>query len=410
MSTAVHRGMSLYVHVPFCETKCPYCDFNTYAGIEVLVPGYINALKHELLQWGKLLDHHCLATVFFGGGTPSYLPTRDLAGLIAQITNSFDLAPDAEVSLEANPGDLTRERAHAVRRAGFNRLSIGVQSMDDGELRMLGRRHTAEQATRAVAAARQAGFDNLSIDLMFGLPRQSFESWAHTLDETLALRPDHMSLYALTLEIGTPMEAQVRLGMLQEPDPDLAAAMYRHAQSELAQAGYEQYEISNWALPGRHSRHNLTYWQGGSYLGVGPGAHSYLMPNGAAVLGGVGLHGTRFAVASSPRSYVARARAWEPGCHNITSDFLRSVAFIEQVELLDERTAMTEAMMLGLRLNSGVTRDSFLCRFQRDIETAFPEATAECVELGLLEWEAGSLRLKESARLLANEVFRRFLI
>ena len=265
------QPIALYVHIPFCETRCPYCDFNTYAGIESLMPRYVDALCHDLTQWGAWLGRPRLASLFFGGGTPSYLPTRDIGRLMGAITTSFDLPPDAEATLEANPGDCARERLAAIRAAGVNRLSIGVQSLDDNELRLLGRRHSADDAAAAVQAARQAGFDNLSIDLMFGLPYQFVSSWEHTLERAIELLPDHVSAYALTLEGGTEMEASVRQGKLPDPDPDLAAEMYLLAQAMFSDARYEQYEISNWAAPSRASTHNLAYWQNRPYLGVGPG-------------------------------------------------------------------------------------------------------------------------------------------
>ena len=274
-------GLALYVHIPFCESKCPYCDFNTYAGIEALMPPYVAALAREVEQWGAWLGRPTLASVFFGGGTPSYLPPNDLRRLMDAVRSAFDLQDDAEATAEANPGDCTPERLLAMRRAGFNRISIGVQSFDDAELAMLGRRHDAERAAQAVRDARKAGFDNLSLDLMFGLPEQSVATWARSVEEAIRLQTDHLSAYALTLESGTPLEADVRFGRTPEPDPDLAADMYLRAQTVLAAAGLQQYEISNWAAPGRESTHNLAYWRGRPYLGVGPGAHSYLYGVGA---------------------------------------------------------------------------------------------------------------------------------
>jgi len=232
--------LGLYVHIPFCETKCPYCDFNTYAAIESLMPGYVDALEHEIIEWGAWLGRPTLTSLFFGGGTPSYLPTRDIRRLMRAIQTAFDLPDSAEATLEANPGDCSRERLQAIRRSGINRLSIGVQSLDDNELRMLGRRHSVDQAVRAVEAARVAGFDNLSVDLMFGLPYQHVSSWEHTLDEAIALAPQHVSAYALTLEGGTPMEHDVNVGSLPTPDDDLAAEMFRITDEKLAAVGLAQ--------------------------------------------------------------------------------------------------------------------------------------------------------------------------
>ena len=401
------QPIALYVHIPFCETRCPYCDFNTYAGIESLMPRYVDALCHDLTQWGAWLGRPRLASLFFGGGTPSYLPTRDIGRLMGAITTSFDLPPDAEATLEANPGDCARERLAAIRAAGVNRLSIGVQSLDDNELRLLGRRHSADDAAAAVQAARQAGFDNLSIDLMFGLPYQFVSSWEHTLERAIELLPDHVSAYALTLEGGTEMEASVRQGRLPDPDPDLAAEMYLLAQAMFSDARYEQYEISNWAAPSRASTHNLAYWQNRPYLGVGPGAHSYLVGDRAETRG-LGPHGVRFAAMLSPRGYVDRAESWraEGAVDAAALGALPTVGFYEEVS---EGVAMAETMMMGLRLNTGVSDAAFAQRFGGGIAERFPSVVADCIDLGLLEWSAGNLRLTEEGRLLGNEAFGRFV-
>jgi len=402
--------LGLYVHIPFCETKCPYCDFNTYAAIESLMPSYTRALEREIAGWGAWLGGPALTSIFFGGGTPSYLPTRDLARLLRAIDAAFAVAPGAEVTLEANPRDCERERLRAIRRAGFNRISIGVQSLDDQELRLLGRRHDAAGAIAAVDAARVAGFDNLSLDLMFGLPNQFVASWEHTLAEAVALAPDHVSAYALTLEGGTPMEADVRRGRLAEPDGEIAAEMYRLAIDLLAGAGLAQYEISNWARPGRASRHNLAYWRNEAWLGVGPGAHAHLFDNGMASLGALGANGARFAVVKPPRDYIRAAAAWEPPAAPVTRASLAAVPFLDTVEAVSDATAMGETMMMGLRLNEGVSDAAFAARFGKPIAQAFPEALTECLDYGLLCWVDGSLRLTDRGRMVGNEAFRRFVV
>ena len=399
-------GLALYDHIPFCETKCPYCDFNTYAGIEALMPSYVGALANEIAGWGKALERPPLRSVFFGGGTPSYLPTRDLTRLMRAVRAAFDLPRSAEVTLEANPGDTVRERLASIRRAGFNRVSIGVQSLDDEELRLLGRRHSAEQAKAGVMAAREAGFDNLNIDLIFGLPGQLVASWEHTLEEALALAPDHVSAYALTLEEGTPMAADVAAGRLREPDPDVGAEMYRLAQEVLADAGYVQYEVSNWAKPGRASVHNLAYWQGKPYLGVGPGAHSYLWANGLPPLQEMGDAGARFATLRSPRAYVEAAAGWSPDGGGAAGAVAAS-PLVSEREALNCAAAMGDYLMMALRLNEGVADADFAARFGEPIETRFGGALAECAALGLLAREDGRTLLTERGRLLGNEVFER---
>ncbi len=403
MQPSFGRGLALYVHIPFCESKCPYCDFNTYAGIEPLMPSYVAALTREVEQWGAWLGRPALASVFFGGGTPSYIPTADLQRLMDAIRAAFDLPPEAESTLEANPGDCSPERLAAMRNAGFNRISIGVQSFDDAELAMLGRRHDAARAVQAVRDTRRAGFDNVSIDLMFGLPEQPVATWERSVERAIQLGTDHLSAYALTLEPGTPLEADVRLGRTSEPDPDLAAEMYLLAQTMLAEAGMQQYEISNWAKQGRESTHNLAYWRSLPYLGVGPGAHSYLYG-----MGKLDAFGVRFANVNPPRAYIERISVWEAD-NPLDAAGIAAAAATGYCEPVNRLDAMAETMMMGLRLNDGVADVGFRERFGEGIADAFPGPTLECIDFGLLEWADGALRLTEGGRLLGNEAFSRFV-
>ncbi|MEX0760990.1 MAG: radical SAM family heme chaperone HemW [Dehalococcoidia bacterium] len=395
MPGSVHT-IGLYIHIPFCETKCPYCDFNTYAGIENLIPGYLAALETEIERWGLLLSAPALDTVFFGGGTPSYVPSTGIASLTAAYGRAFNLESNAEVTLEANPDDVTNEKLAGWLEAGINRLSMGVQSFDDGLLAALGRRHTADDAVQAFKRLRAAGFDNASIDLMFGLPSQTLEHWEESLDRALELETDHLSLYGLQLEPGTPLEAAVRRGDVPEPDQDLAADMYLSAMERLEHAGYRHYEISNWAKPGRESLHNLTYWRNSAYLGVGPGAHS-------------SLNGLRFANMKSPRGYV-RAMASEPP--KADGDPIEAMRLGGPVDFVEETTqdmAIGETMMMGLRLDYGVRDEEFRSRFGRGLSEVFPTQIRELTGVGLLESDAEGIRLTRQGRLLGNEVFQRFL-
>ncbi|MBI4339410.1 MAG: radical SAM family heme chaperone HemW [Chloroflexi bacterium] len=409
-------SIALYIHVPFCETKCPYCDFNTYAGIEHLVPQYVDALAQELRLWGQALASNPLsdvaspratidegssqqpvATLFFGGGTPSYLSPEHIQRLMDTARASFHLLPDAEATLESNPGDVTRERLDAWRKAGVNRLSIGAQSLDDGLLHLLGRRHSAAEAMQAYRNARAAGFANINLDLMFGLPGQTLAQWQDTLERVLHLRPEHLSLYCLTLEEGTPLEAWVRGGKVPEPDPDLAADMYELAQEQAGAAGYRRYEISNWALPGYEAQHNLAYWRSQPYLGVGPGAHSY-------------LEGQRFAVTRSPRAYVERVRECSRLAPSLwTPAVLKERGLLESAEAVGARQEMAETMMMGLRLAEGVPDEPFRQRFGLGLQEAYPRQVRELLDLRLLRWEDGRLKLAPRGWLLGNEVFHRFL-
>lgn len=392
---------SLYVHVPFCAAKCPYCDFNTYSRIEALIPEFISALIRELQTWGSLLGSPDVSTVFFGGGTPSYLPSGELARLTEAIRRSFRVAPDAEVTAEANPDDCTPERVNAIRAAGINRLSIGVQSLDDGLLKVLGRRHDASQATAAFDAARKAGLTNISVDLMFGLPTQTLAQWTATLEGAVRLVPDHMSMYGLTIEPSTPFAADVGAGRLPVPDGDLAADMYEYAIDRMAQPGYRHYEISNWARPGFESRHNLAYWRNAAYLGVGPGAHSH-------------LGGRRLANLKSPREYVRRASALPegptPGGWPAAIETMRQAGLLESVDEISPQLEMAETMMMGLRLDEGIDPGAFASRFGTTLEAVYGGEIVELKRLGLVEFDTNGLRLTRRGRLLGNEVFERFML
>ena len=392
-------SIGLYVHIPFCATKCPYCDFNTYAKIEDLMPAYTEALVAEIGLWGETLGRPTIGTVFFGGGTPSYLPERQVGELMDAVRTSFELAARAEVTLEANPDDVTEYKLAEWLTQRINRLSIGVQSFDDRLLEMLGRRHSSTDAVRAYRAAVEAGFSNASIDLMYGLPDQTLEDWQRTLEQANALAPPHISMYCLTLENGTPMERWVGSGRLAEPDPDLAADMYLMAQEVMEREGYGHYEISNWARPGFESRHNLVYWRNRPYLGVGPGAHSYL---GAF----------RFFNIRSPAEYVRRLGSGLVECHGpsrLTADSLQRMPGVAGVEAIDRRLEMAETMMMGLRLEAGIDSSDFTRRFGSTPEAEYGAIIGELAGQGLLDAGDGVLKLTPRGRMLGNEVFARFL-
>lgn len=387
------KPLALYVHIPFCKSKCPYCDFNTYEGIDALIPPYVDALSREIEIWGGRLGRPSVRTVFLGGGTPSYLPAEAVGGLLDTVRRSFDLDPAAEITLEANPDDCAESRLRSHREFGVNRISIGVQSLDDRLLAMLGRRHDAAQAVDACHAVRAAGFENVSVDLMYGLPGQTIEDWRRTLDALSEMGPPHASLYCLAIERGTPMKRWVDSGALPEPDPDLAAGMYELAEDTMARRGYRHYEISNWALPGFESRHNLVYWRNEPYLGVGPGAHSY-------------LDGVRFWNLRSPREYVRRL---EQAVSHDSPGQAGAGPSVEGSERIGRVLESAETLMLGLRLDEGVSSDDFAARFGEPPSSIYAGVVSELSDLGLLEESCESLRLTRRGRILSNEVFSRLL-
>ena len=389
--------IALYVHIPFCLSKCNYCDFNTYEGITPLIPDFVEALSNEIRLWGAHLDRPEVSSVFFGGGTPSYLPSRDVCGLLGTIRDATSVIDDAEITLEANPDDVSDEKAKAWLDAGFNRISIGVQSFDDGLLASLSRRHTANAACEAVETARRVGFSNISIDLMFGLPNQTLEQWSNTVKRAVELEIQHLSIYGLQIEPGTPLHRDVRVGTMPRPDDDLAAEMYETVMDSLSNAGYEHYEISNWAQPGRRSLHNLAYWQNRPYLGVGPGAHS-------------SLYNRRFANMKSPRRYIATlGNTVQNDLHSsgAISEGFMAVDFTEQTS---EAMAMSETMMLALRLAEGISKSEFRNRFKSSIYSFYEKEINLLVKAGLIEDNDDRIFLTQRGRLLGNNVFEQFVL
>ncbi len=386
--------VGLYLHIAFCKTKCPYCDFNTYAGMAGLIPRYLGALATQCASLWRAIPASIddsekerieVATIFFGGGTPSLVPVEDLERILCAIGGSANVDPRAEVTLEANPNDVSPPYLRGLRQIGFNRLSIGIQSFDDRMLDVLGRRHDANSAVSAFESARVAGFDNVSIDLMFGLPGQTVELWRKTLSKAIALRPEHLSLYNLTIEEGTPFHEWEAQGKISLPTNDAHADMYEIAMDVLAAGGYEQYEISNWARRDRadfRSRHNLRYWRNEPYIGLGAGAHSYYAD-------------LRFSNLRDPRRYVEMVES--------------RTSTIDWIERIDPGLEMAETAMLGLRLNDGLSQGEFLRRFGRLIIDVFPEAMARSVELGLVTANDDRVRLTRRGRMLGNEVFASFL-
>src|SRR5215207_9429730 len=272
--------LSLYLHIPFCTHRCAYCDFNTYAGQETLIPAYVDALTREIEFMGRQMIQRSslptpVHTIFFGGGTPSLLTPEQFETIFESLRDNFSLTGDAEITIEANPGTVSYENLLELRKIGINRISYGVQSANAEELRMLERAHDFFDVIEAVTSARKAGFENLNLDLIYGLPEQTLQTWQTTVKRILDLHPEHISAYALTLEHGTPFGRWSSKGLLPLPDPDLAAEMYEWASETFEANGYIQYEISNWAKPGHECRHNLQYWRGRPYLAFGAGAHGY---------------------------------------------------------------------------------------------------------------------------------------
>ncbi len=383
--------VSLYLHIPFCRHRCSYCDFNTYTSLADLQEPYTAALCREIEQAGALAGTRLpVHTIFFGGGTPSLMSPAQLDRILTAVRQSFALEDGAEVTMEANPGTVDGDYVTAVRALGVNRLSFGVQSAVASELALLEREHDFPDVVEAVQWARVAGFDNVSLDLIYGVPGQTLHSWEHSLRAALALEPEHLSLYCLTIEPGTPMNRWLGNGRIQPPDPDLAADQYELAGDLLAERGFEQYEISNWSLPGKPCAHNLTYWRNQPYLGLGAGAH------GSA-------NGYRYEVVKQPRVYIRRLAGAPTGPFPLT-------AAVADYHAVDQTEAMADTVITQLRLlQEGLDLAAFEANFGQSLYEAFDGTPGQLIEWGLLAEGNGRLRLTKKGRFLSNQVFYRFM-
>jgi oxygen-independent coproporphyrinogen-3 oxidase len=380
-------AFGVYIHIPFCSHICPYCDFNTYSGQEALIPRYVTALERDLDSRSSELADRAASSIFLGGGTPSLLTGEQIARILAVCRGKFEVIREAEITIEANPNNVDERYFADLLEAGVNRLSLGVQTTDRRGLRMLGRQHEAADAEAAFLAARRAGFDNISLDLIFGWPGQTLDQWKCDLSAVQhwgGSGPDHLSLYSLIVEPGTPMFDAVERGILSVLDEDSTADLYEVAMEMLADAGYSHYEVANWARPAaRMSSHNAIYWRSGDYLGVGAGAHETIA-------------GRRTLSHLLPRTYVEAVEAGRSPAANI--------------EQLEHRVQIGETMMLGLRLlDEGVSNAEFVLRHGVELDEAFGETIAELNGLGMIERLPDRVRLTRRGLMLANDVCARFL-
>lgn len=392
------RDLSIYVHIPFCVKKCLYCDFLSAPASLAIQEQYLHALCREIEAKSAAFSEYQVRTIFFGGGTPTAVAAESLCRVLETIYHNFRVDPDAEISLECNPGTASLEALRRYQKAGFNRLSIGLQSADDGLLKTLGRIHTYEQFLQTFAWAREAGFKNINVDLMSALPGQTCAQYEDTLSEVLALKPEHISAYSLIVEEGTPFyEMELDL-----PDEETDRLMYQRTGELLHAHGYERYEISNYALPGKECRHNLVYWERGAYLGLGLGAASF-------------YDHTRFRNQSDLKKYLAEERN---GTENEECTQCRKEPYKESCEkgyeeqqTLTPREEMEEFYFLGLRCMRGVSQSAFRAQFGKDAEGQFAEAIESSIADGLMERSADGDRLYLTPRGIdvSNVVFVRFL-
>jgi oxygen-independent coproporphyrinogen-3 oxidase len=371
----------IYVHIPFCSSRCSYCDFATGIYQSALAEAYVDAVVYEIKKSfyaGRHVD-----TIFFGGGTPSLLSSTQLDRMLSALHERFAIEQTAEITLEINPGSVTPEGLREFRRLGINRASFGAQTFDDGELAKLGRSHTAADTLKTFAHLRDAGFENVSFDLIAGLPGQTLERWQQNVAQALQLRPEHLSFYLLEVHSGTPLAEHIRKGIQPVPDDDLAGVMYQSMLDQAVAAGYEHYEISNLCLPGFHSRHNVKYWTAESYYGFGCSAHSY----------------------------DGETRRW--------SNQRDGLKYVEMVEIgespivdeqqLSENDVRAEALFLGMRLMRGVDVRRYRESFGVDLHDQHGDDLDRFYKAGLLEFDGDLIRLTRTGALLSNEVFAAFV-
>ncbi|APC07702.1 radical SAM family heme chaperone HemW [Neomoorella thermoacetica] len=379
----VNKASHIYIHIPFCVRKCNYCDFISYPeqSPEVMAV-YCRLLEEEMKLAAGTWQPGPAATVFLGGGTPTILPADLLERILVAVEGYFNRQPEAEVSVEANPGTITLEKLRVLRSAGVNRLSLGVQSFDDRLLKAMGRIHRRRDIYQAYHLARRAGFANINLDLIFGLPGQTLEDWQATLREALALQPEHLAAYSLQVEEDTPWGRLAAAGNLNLPGEELELAMYQEAREKLAAAGYQQYEISNFARPGHRCRHNVTYWLNHPYLGLGAAAASSWRGERWQNYKNLEQYGAALSAGQLPRA---------------------------EIEVTTPRQQMAETMFMGLRLLAGVNLQAFRQRFGKDAREVYAGEMERLLRAGLVEVRGHHLKLTERGLPLANEVFAAFV-
>lgn len=372
------KPISIYIHIPFCKSKCLYCDFASFANREKDYDRYVQALVLEIKSKACAYQDFEIKSIFIGGGTPTVLPSDYIVKIMDALWKNYTIAADAEMTVEANPGTINLDKLTALRKSGINRISMGVQAWQDRLLKKLGRIHSQEQFLEGYELARQAGFNNINLDLMFTLPTQTLEDWEQTLENTIKLKPEHISTYSLIIEETTPFYDMYSKKELILPDEMTDRKMYYKAKELLKQNGYVHYEISNFAKPGFESKHNIVYWKQKQYVGFGLGAHSY-------------IDKTRF--------------------HNTydINQYLTQDDCVEDIEKSDIYDEYAEYMFLGLRLIEGVSISDFNLKFTKDIYNIYGEEVEECKQLGLLYEANGYIALTDYGLDVSNIVFEKFL-
>lgn len=406
MGSNMNRKMELYIHIPFCMKKCQYCDFLSFPADEDTQNVYVEALLREIAYYGKKCTSYAVSTVYIGGGTPSWLREEAIEAVMAAVQRAFSLEQDAEISIECNPGTVTDRKFSVYKKAGINRISIGLQSANDLELKALGRIHSFDQFLKTYELARKNGFSNINVDLMNSLPKQSVDSYARTLMQVLRLKPEHISAYSLIIEKGTPFydlykfdAARQEAGMqtVALPTEEEVCRMTELTEQMLGEAGFEHYEISNFAKKGYACRHNIGYWERDNYLGMGLGASS-LMEN------------IRYTNISDLYSYIEETQKLREGIWQNDTEEIPATNLHASAERISRRAQMEEFMFLGLRMTEGVSREKFEREFGIPIEGVYQEAMRELVEEELLVKRAGRIYLSKKGQNVSNYALAKFLL
>lgn len=384
--------LSIYIHIPFCRHRCAYCDFNTFAGVDHLIPDFVTALRSEIAQTLIAGVKPAPRTIFFGGGTPSLISPKQYEEIFKSLSDVFSFSDLSEVSLEVNPGTILPNYFHDLHSIGFNRVSVGVQSANPSTLKFLERIHTFDEVKRTVDEIRAAGIDNLNLDLIYAIPGQTMTDWRSDLEQILQLAPPHVSLYSLGIEEGTPLGKWYRKGLIEVQDDDLSADEYQHSREILAESGYTHYEISNWAKPNRECEHNKAYWKAYDYLAFGPGAHGH-------------FQGRRYSVIRGLRKYIQAMN--EHGRFEGTWPLTNAV---DETQNLTPKQQLQDALMVGFRLlREGVDLAGLAARYGVDPRIEFAKSFSKLYKLGLIEDVGDWTRLTERAYFIGNQVFSEFM-
>jgi len=391
-----NKELGLYIHIPFCHTKCTYCDFNTYSGLENLIDDFSESIYKEINFWG-IREFYKVDTIFIGGGTPSYVDTEIIKNILNKISDNFLLSKKPEITLEINPEDVSEKKALEWKEIGINRCSLGVQSLVNSELKILNRRHDSEKAIEAINILSKI-FNNISVDLIYGLPLQTKDSYIETLKKIISQNINHISCYSLQVEKGTVLDQQVNTNKINVANDDLSAEMYKVTQKILLENDFENYEISNWSKENKLSQHNLKYWTMKPYIGIGPGSHSY-------------IDNKRFSIIKSPKKYMDFFKKPITNISSIREKilYLRENNFLDVYEKQLRENEILEFLMLNLRLRDGININNFKKRFDLDFEDLYLSKLDYFIKENIIFKKEDSYILSEKGKLFANEVANNFV-